>query len=101
MRYKVLPLRSVWFFATASSAVFAAGIATDGNSLTSISTPASGRQTFNIAPAIGGVSHNAYTSFNVSRAGANLNNVGIDANPFCVCRNSLWTDRIEKFHIAK
>ncbi len=39
----------------------------------------SGRQTINIAPATGGVSNNTYSSFNVSKAGADLNNVGINA----------------------
>jgi len=38
-----------------------------------------GRQTVNIAPAVGGVSNNTYSLFNVSKAGADLNNVGINA----------------------
>jgi filamentous hemagglutinin family protein len=42
-------------------------------------TGAGGRQTVNIAPTIGGVSNNTYSSFNVSKAGADLNNVGINA----------------------
>ncbi|KVE30271.1 hypothetical protein WI93_08505 [Burkholderia vietnamiensis] len=44
-----------------------------------MSSGAAGRQTVNIAPAIGGVSNNTYSSFNVPKAGADLNNVGINA----------------------
>lgn len=62
-----------------SCSAFAAGIVADGGTATSISTGAAGRQTVNIAPAIGGVSNNSYSSFNVSKAGADLNNVGINA----------------------
>nr|WP_319000389.1 filamentous hemagglutinin N-terminal domain-containing protein [Burkholderia sp. AU33545] len=51
----------------------------DGGSSTSVSTGAGGRQTVNIAPSVGGVSNNTYSSFNVSKAGADLNNVGINA----------------------
>uniref|UniRef100_UPI003BEF0ABD two-partner secretion domain-containing protein n=1 Tax=Burkholderia arboris TaxID=488730 RepID=UPI003BEF0ABD len=58
---------------------FAAGVVADGGTATSVSTGAGGHQTVNIAPAIGGVSNNTYSSFNVSRAGADLNNVGIGA----------------------
>ncbi len=47
--------------------------------MTSVSNGVTGRQTVNIAPAIGGVSNNTYSSFNVSKAGADLNNVGINA----------------------
>ncbi|KWH41334.1 filamentous hemagglutinin [Burkholderia stagnalis] len=57
----------------------AAGIVADGGTPTTVSTGANGHQTVNIAPAVGGVSNNAYTSFNVSKAGADLNNVGINA----------------------
>ncbi|RBB31698.1 filamentous hemagglutinin [Burkholderia reimsis] len=57
----------------------AAGIVPDGGTVTSVSIGAGGRQTVNIAPAIGGVSNNTYSSFNVSKAGADLNNVGINA----------------------
>ena len=65
---------SVW-----QSAVFAGAIVPDGGSSTSVSTGAGGRQTVNIAPSVGGVSNNTYSSFNVSKAGADLNNVGINA----------------------
>ncbi|UEP24008.1 filamentous hemagglutinin N-terminal domain-containing protein [Burkholderia ambifaria] len=57
----------------------AAGIIPDGGTATSVSTGASGRQTVNIAPVVGGVSNNTYSSFNVSKAGADLNNIGINA----------------------
>ncbi|WP_414016285.1 filamentous hemagglutinin N-terminal domain-containing protein [Burkholderia vietnamiensis] len=57
----------------------AAGIVADGATTTAVTTNAVGRQTVNIAPAIGGVSNNTYSSFNVPKAGADLNNVGINA----------------------
>ncbi|CAM2191701.1 Filamentous hemagglutinin N-terminal domain-containing protein [Paraburkholderia kururiensis] len=57
----------------------AAGIVADGGTATSVSTGANGHQTVNIAPATGGVSHNTYSSFSVSSAGADLNNAGINA----------------------
>ncbi|KVS50723.1 filamentous hemagglutinin [Burkholderia cepacia] len=57
----------------------AAGIVPDGSTATSASTGVGGHQTVNIAPSIGGVSNNIYSSFNVSKAGADLNNVGINA----------------------
>ncbi|HEY4353324.1 MAG TPA: filamentous hemagglutinin N-terminal domain-containing protein [Paraburkholderia sp.] len=57
----------------------AAGVVADGGTVTTVSTGASGRQTVNIAPATGGVSHNTYTSFNVGAAGVDLNNTGINA----------------------
>lgn len=59
---------------------FAVGIVPDGGTATSVSVASSGHQTVNIAPTIGGVSNNTYSSFNVSTAGADLNNVGINAN---------------------
>jgi len=59
--------------------VLAGGIVADGGTATTVSTAGNGRQTVNIAPAIGGVSNNTYSSFNVSKAGADLNNVGINA----------------------
>jgi len=58
---------------------FGAGVVADGGTVTSVSTSGSGHQIVNIAPAVGGVSHNTYTSFNVSKAGADLNNVGVNA----------------------
>ncbi|WP_425605908.1 filamentous hemagglutinin N-terminal domain-containing protein [Paraburkholderia sejongensis] len=57
----------------------AAGIVPDGATATGVSTSANGHQTVSIAPAIGGVSNNTYRSFNVSSAGADLNNAGINA----------------------
>ncbi|WP_338510373.1 filamentous hemagglutinin N-terminal domain-containing protein [Burkholderia gladioli] len=61
------------------SSSYAAGIVPDGGTATSAATSAIGHQTVNIAPAFGGVSNNTYSSFNVSKAGADLNNVGINA----------------------
>ncbi|QTB53502.1 filamentous hemagglutinin N-terminal domain-containing protein [Burkholderia pseudomallei] len=66
-------------YAGATCSVYAAGIVPDGGTVTSVLTGAGGRQMVNIAPAIGGVSNNTYSSFNVSKAGADLNNVGINA----------------------
>ena len=66
-------------FAVTASAAHAAGIVPDGGTATAVITSPAGRQTVNIAPTIGGVSNNTYTSFNVSKAGADLNNVGINA----------------------
>ncbi|WP_193103095.1 filamentous hemagglutinin N-terminal domain-containing protein [Burkholderia sp. Z1] len=59
--------------------VFAGTIVPDGSTATSVSAGVGGRQTVNIAPSVGGVSNNTYSSFNVSKAGADLNNVGINA----------------------
>ncbi|KFG92323.1 filamentous hemagglutinin [Burkholderia paludis] len=58
----------------------AAGIVVDGGTVTTVSAGANGRQTVNIAPAFGGVSNNTYSSFNVSKAGADLNNAGVNAS---------------------
>ncbi|WP_120298367.1 filamentous hemagglutinin N-terminal domain-containing protein [Paraburkholderia sp. BL23I1N1] len=66
-------------FTVATTAAHAAGIVSDGGTATTVTTSAAGRQTVNLAPTIGGVSNNTYTSFNVSKAGADLNNVGINA----------------------
>lgn len=60
-------------------AAAAAGIVPDGATQTSVTAGAGGRQIVNIAPAVAGVSQNTYSSFNVSAAGASLNNVGINA----------------------
>jgi filamentous hemagglutinin family protein len=57
----------------------AASIVADGGTSTAVSTAPNGHQTVNIAPTTGGVSNNTYSSFNVSTAGADLNNVGINA----------------------
>nr|WP_240674542.1 filamentous hemagglutinin N-terminal domain-containing protein [Burkholderia stabilis] len=59
--------------------VFAGTIVPDGSTATSVSAGVGGRLTVNIAPSVGGVSNNTYSSFNVSKAGADLNNVGINA----------------------
>ncbi|MFL9867291.1 filamentous hemagglutinin N-terminal domain-containing protein [Paraburkholderia fungorum] len=63
----------------ATTAAHAAAIVPDGGTATTVTTSATGRQTVNLAPTIGGVSNNTYTSFNVSKAGADLNNIGINA----------------------
>lgn len=62
-----------------SGSGWAAGIVSDGGTATSVSTAANGRQTVNIAPAVSGVSQNSFSQFNVSQAGASLNNVGVNA----------------------
>ena len=56
-----------------------AGIIADGGTATTVTTAASGHQTVGLAAAVGGVSHNTYTAFNVGSAGADLNNNGINA----------------------
>lgn len=63
----------------ASTTAWAAGIVSDGATVTTVNTAANGRQTVNLAPAISGVSNNTYSQFNVGRAGASLNNVGVNA----------------------
>ncbi|GAB7539996.1 hypothetical protein BGC_62210 [Burkholderia sp. 3C] len=60
-------------------AAAAGGIVPDGATQTGVAIGAGGRQIVNLAPAVAGVSQNTYTSFNVSTAGASLNNVGINA----------------------
>jgi len=57
----------------------AAGIVADGGTATSVTSNASGRQTVTLAPSVSGVSNNTYNSFNVGAAGADLNNVGVNA----------------------
>nr|WP_230463800.1 filamentous hemagglutinin N-terminal domain-containing protein [Burkholderia ubonensis] len=57
----------------------AAGIVPDGGTATSVSLAPDGRQLVNLAPAVAGVSSNTYSSFNVTAAGATLNNTGINA----------------------
>src|SRR5690349_1786956 len=57
----------------------APGIVPDGGTATTVSTSANGRQTVGLAPAVYGVSNNTYTSFNVGKAGATLDNNGINA----------------------
>jgi filamentous hemagglutinin family protein len=57
----------------------AAGIVPDGGTRTNVSIAPDGRQLVNLAPAVAGVSSNTYSSFNVTTAGATLNNAGINA----------------------
>ncbi|VVD73814.1 tRNA nuclease CdiA-2 [Pandoraea morbifera] len=57
----------------------AAGIVPDGGTATSVTIGADGRQNVAIAPPVRGVSHNTYASFSVDRAGATLNNSGVNA----------------------
>ncbi|MDN7450699.1 filamentous hemagglutinin N-terminal domain-containing protein [Burkholderia multivorans] len=59
--------------------VVAAGIVPDGGTATTVSIAPNGRQLVNLAPAVAGVSSNTYSSFNVTTAGATLNNTGINA----------------------
>ncbi|WP_338065177.1 filamentous hemagglutinin N-terminal domain-containing protein [Trinickia diaoshuihuensis] len=57
----------------------APGIVADGGTHTSVTTSSSGRQTVSIAPATYGVSSNTYSSFNVTHAGATLDNTSANA----------------------
>ncbi|HDR8934506.1 two-partner secretion domain-containing protein [Burkholderia vietnamiensis] len=79
MRLRKLSKCLVCAWTSLAGTSYAAGIVGDGGTATTISIGANGRQTVSIAPAIGGVSNNTYSSFNVSKAGADLNNVGINA----------------------
>nr|WKF58666.1 tRNA nuclease CdiA-2 [Paraburkholderia busanensis] len=74
----IIAINAAFTIATTTVA-HAAGIAPDGATATTVTTSPTGRQTVNLAPTIGGVSNNTYTTFNVSKAGADLNNVGINA----------------------
>jgi filamentous hemagglutinin family protein len=65
--------------ATATHALAAPGIVADGGTLTRVTTAANGRQTVSIAPATYGVSSNTYSSFNVTQAGATLDNTSANA----------------------
>ncbi|KWO77630.1 filamentous hemagglutinin N-terminal domain-containing protein [Burkholderia ubonensis] len=74
----------VMFFCLAAAGTLprcalAAGIVPDGGTATSVSLAPDGRQLVNLAPAVAGVSSNTYLSFNVTAAGATLNNTGINA----------------------
>ncbi|KVD55207.1 filamentous hemagglutinin [Burkholderia ubonensis] len=74
----------VMFFCLAAAGTLprcalAAGIVPDGGTATSVSLAPDGRQLVNLAPAVAGVSSNSYSSFNVTAAGATLNNTGINA----------------------
>ncbi|MFA8329245.1 two-partner secretion domain-containing protein [Burkholderia ubonensis] len=79
MRNKLLKSTLIVAMAGASKFAIGAGIVPDGGTATAVSTGVGGRQTVNIAPSVGGVSNNTYSSFNVSKAGADLNNVGVNA----------------------
>ncbi|WP_175952028.1 filamentous hemagglutinin N-terminal domain-containing protein [Burkholderia sp. BCC0405] len=79
MRIKQIPLCLLLLWASLGVPARAAGIVPSGGTATSVSTSTNGHQTVNIAPAIGGVSNNTYSSFNVSSAGADLNNAGVNA----------------------
>ncbi|WP_010100249.1 filamentous hemagglutinin N-terminal domain-containing protein [Burkholderia ubonensis] len=76
-------LRVMFFCLAAAGALprcaLAAGIVPDGGTATSVSLAPDGRQLVNLAPAVAGVSSNTYSSFNVTAAGATLNNTGINA----------------------
>ncbi|TCW85643.1 filamentous hemagglutinin [Burkholderia sp. SRS-46] len=76
-------LRAIFFCLAAAAAppraASAAGIVPDGGTSTHVSIGPNGRQLVDLAPAVGGVSSNTYSSFNVTTAGATLNNVGINA----------------------
>ncbi|OJA88983.1 filamentous hemagglutinin N-terminal domain-containing protein [Burkholderia ubonensis] len=74
----------VMFFCLAAAGTLprcalAAGIVPDGGTATSVFLAPDGRQLVNLAPAVAGVSSNTYSSFNVTAAGATLNNTGINA----------------------
>lgn len=79
MHNKLLKSTLIVAMAGASKFAIGAGIVADGGTATAVSTGVGGRQTVNIAPSVGGVSNNTYSSFNVSKAGADLNNVGVNA----------------------
>ncbi len=57
----------------------APGIVPDGGTHTSVTTSSNGRQTVSIAPSTYGVSSNTYSNFNVTRAGAALDNTSANA----------------------
>lgn len=65
--------------ATAAYAGAAPGIVADGGTNTIVTTAGNGRQTVAIAPSVYGVSNNTYSSFNVGRAGATLDNTSANA----------------------
>jgi filamentous hemagglutinin family protein len=57
----------------------AAGIVAGDRTSTTVATGPNGHQVVSIALPVSGVSHNAYRQFDVSRAGADLNNAGVSA----------------------
>ncbi|MCK7490587.1 MAG: filamentous hemagglutinin N-terminal domain-containing protein [Comamonadaceae bacterium] len=56
-----------------------AGLVPDGATATTVSSTPAGKAVIAIAPPVAGVSHNTYSSFNVGRAGADLQNSGVSA----------------------
>ncbi|WP_321818832.1 MULTISPECIES: filamentous hemagglutinin N-terminal domain-containing protein, partial [unclassified Paraburkholderia] len=62
-----------------AGALASTGVVADGGTNTSVTTTASGHSTVSIAPAVGGVSNNTYSSFNVSSAGVDLDNTAANA----------------------
>jgi len=64
---------------SAAQAGAAPGIVADGGTNTVVTTAGNGRQTVSIAPSVHGVSNNTYSSFNVGRAGAALDNSSANA----------------------
>ena len=64
---------------SAAQAGAAPGIVADGGTNTVVTTAGNGRQTVSIAPSVNGVSNNTYSSFNVGRAGAALDNSSANA----------------------
>nr|WP_254614940.1 filamentous hemagglutinin N-terminal domain-containing protein [Burkholderia pyrrocinia] len=79
VRVKHLSILLIMSYPAWQDVVLAGTIVPDGSTATSVSAGVGGRLTVNIAPSVGGVSNNTYSSFNVSKAGADLNNVGINA----------------------
>jgi hypothetical protein len=69
----------IFLVAGAAHAGAAPGIVPDGGTHTSVTTSSSGRQTVSIAPSTYGVSSNTYSSFNITRAGATLDNTSANA----------------------
>ncbi|WP_206957416.1 two-partner secretion domain-containing protein [Trinickia acidisoli] len=65
--------------AGAAHAGAAPGIVPDGGTQTTVTSASNGRQTVSIAPATYGVSSNTYTNFNVTQAGATLDNTSANA----------------------
>lgn len=64
---------------SAAQAGAAPGIVADGGTNTVVTTAGNGRQTVSIAPSVNGVSNNTYSSFNVGRPGATLDNSSANA----------------------
>ena len=63
----------------ASGICAAAGITPDGHTATTVTTSANGHDQVTIATPVSGVSNNTYTSFNISQAGATLDNTAANA----------------------